>query len=212
MTKNRIIDHLVYSVPDLDKAMDDLENLLGIRPIFGGHHTTKGTKNALLNLGEGCYLEILAVDDQNKDIQPPRWMGIDLIEKPKMTRWCLKSNNLENDAKVIKAHLNTMGEISGGQREIGDGKLLKWEMILPLAAPEVELIPFMVNWGNSTAHPTDGLEAKCQLLKLELTHPSPDSLITLFKNLSLSPFKIEKGEEVKILAHLRCPNGLVQLG
>ena len=72
---NRRIDHIVYAVFDLDKSMDDFEELLGVRPIFGGYHKTFGTKNALINLDKGVYLELLAADNSNMDVQKPRWMG-----------------------------------------------------------------------------------------------------------------------------------------
>ena len=65
----RQIDHIVYTVPNLEKAIDWFAEISGIRPAFGGYHTTQGTKNAVVNLGNSCYLELLAADDANKDIQ-----------------------------------------------------------------------------------------------------------------------------------------------
>ena len=65
MKIGREIDHIVYCVPDLENGIDYIEELLGIRPVFGGRHLSNGTKNALLNLGDNCYLEILAVDDES---------------------------------------------------------------------------------------------------------------------------------------------------
>jgi len=63
MTKKT--DHIVYAVTNLEAAIDEFEKLSGLRPVFGGYHTTKGTKNALVNLGNECYLEILAIDEGN---------------------------------------------------------------------------------------------------------------------------------------------------
>ena len=93
MNIGRKIDHIVYAVPDLSAACDELEELLGVRPIFGGYHDSQGTKNALLNLGNQCYLELLAVDEANTKIEAPRWMGVDLIQHPRITRWAIKSDN-----------------------------------------------------------------------------------------------------------------------
>ena len=64
----RQIDHIVYTVPNLEKAMDWFTEISGIQPAFGGYHTTQGTKNAVVNLGNSCYLELLAADNENKNI------------------------------------------------------------------------------------------------------------------------------------------------
>jgi len=32
------IDHLVYASADLEREMDEIEALLGARPVRGGHH------------------------------------------------------------------------------------------------------------------------------------------------------------------------------
>ncbi|MCR9290191.1 MAG: VOC family protein [Bacteroidetes bacterium] len=210
MLTQRIVDHLVYAVPDLQTAMDDLEKLLGIRPNFGGYHTAKGTKNAVLNLGNGCYLEILAVDEENKEISSPRWMGVDLIDKPRMTRWCLKSNDLEKDSQTLKKYNPEMGEISGGQRKMSDGNLLAWSMIMPLAAPEVDLIPFMVDWRKSAIHPTEWMEDVCRLVALDFSHPHPEIINPILSEFSPNLI-ISKGKTARITAHINSPNGVVEL-
>jgi hypothetical protein len=54
------IDHLVYAAPNLDSAIDDLEERFGVRATLGGQHPAFGTKNALMSLGTDVYLEIIA--------------------------------------------------------------------------------------------------------------------------------------------------------
>lgn len=210
MLTKRQIDHIVYTVPDLEKSMDWLEELTGIRPNFGGYHTTKGTKNALLNLGNTCYLEILAADSDNTAIPTPRWMGVDFLTKPQITRWSLKSNNLPKDSLAVKAYNPAMGLIDGGQRKMTDGNLLRWEMILPLAAPEVALIPFMTDWQNSAIHPTDSMPEQCQLISLCFTHPDPNSLRTTLNNLFLD-IEVIKGDAIAIKMKMNTPNGIVEI-
>ena len=208
MPPNRSIDHIVYAVPDLEVAINDLENRLGVRPTFGGYHLTQGTKNALLNLGNQCYLELLAVDQENKDVTAPRWMGIDLIEQPRITRWALKSTELERDARILNNYDRHLGKIHSGQRKRSDGELLRWRMTLPTASPVVDLLPFMTDWQNSEAHPTDQLAEDCTLVSILFTHPQPNHILPIFEQLGIN-LDITQGSDIRIQIKVRGPKGIV---
>ncbi len=203
----RKTDHIVYTVPNLEAAIDEFEKLSGMRPVFGGYHTTKGTKNALINLGNDCYLEILAIDEVNTQVKPPRWMGVDLVKIPEITRWSLKSNQLHQDRKILQKYHPEMGVIQGGQRQTATGDTLTWEMILPLATPLVEVVPFMTDWQHSTIHPTHNLPQQCELIELLFTHPHPTTIQEIFSELNID-ILIQKAEKATIRAKIKSPNGV----
>ncbi len=207
MNIGREIDHLVYVVKDLEAAMIWFEIKLGCQVTFGGYHTTQGTKNALINLGNQCYLEILAIDG-NTSIPAPRWMGIDVFDEPQLTRWSLKSTDLQHDSQILKKYNPQMGEIKGGQRKTSSGNQLTWEMIMPLAKPAVEIIPFMTDWQQSAVHPTGQLPEECELIELELTHSSPHLIQKVVDELHING-TIKKGNEISIKAKIKCPNGII---
>ena len=206
----RQIDHIVYTVPNLEKAMDWFAEISGIQPAFGGYHTTQGTKNAVVNLGNSCYLELLAADDANKDIPPPRWMGVDFLEKAQMTRWSLKSTNLPKDRAILQEYQSAMGRIQGGQRKMTNGNLLTWEMIMPLAAPQVDIMPFMTDWQHSVVHPTDAMPEQCQLMSMAFTHPTPNLLYPTLTKLGLD-IDLTEGASVSIKAKIKCPKGIIEI-
>lgn len=210
MLENRIIDHIVYAVPDLEKAMLDFENRTGVAPTFGGYHTHQGTKNAIVNIGKDAYLEIITVDSANEAITGPRWMGVDLILEPKVTRWSLKSDQLSSDSIILQKYDPQMGEVKGGQRNTSSGDLLSWMMIMPLPHPEVEIVPFITSWGADSVHPTSNLPQNCRLLELQFTHPQPELFREVWQGLGLKR-AIAQGPVVEIKLVLDTPKGRVEL-
>ncbi|MGB3143578.1 MAG: VOC family protein [Maribacter sp.] len=207
----RKIDHLVYAVTNLEEAIEVLESKLGVRPIIGGHHASLGTKNALILLNEGMYFEILAIDHQNTKVAPPRWMGVDLHTKNQITRWSVTSQNLKKDAEILKEYNLDLGHVLKGSRQTPDGKLLQWELTLPKSEPEVELVPFCIDWNKSETHPSQQLpEMHCELLELQVTHPNPNTFSNIFEKLELN-LKVELAQETAIKAIIKCPKGIVAL-
>lgn len=207
----RQIDHIVYCVPDLEEAIHWFETNTGIRPTIGGRHLDQGTKNALVHMGDKCYLEILAIDKANTKMRKDRWMGVDRITRPRITRWCIQSRNLLADKKIIQQYIKDMGKIDTGKRETQNGSLLSWQMILPLSTPKVEIIPFMINWTDSDGHPTDSLLPGCKLIDIELHLNSEDSnrkqcMDSLFENLNL-----QHAQNSKISITLSCPKGILKI-
>ena len=206
----RQVDHIVYCVPNLKEAVDYFDSLLGIRPVIGGNHPSKGTKNALLNLGDKCYLEILAIDHNNHKVKGNRWMGIDLIKEPKITRWSLKSHNLDKDSRILSRQTPDLGIVNTGSRYTSDGRLLSWKMILPTSTPEVEILPFMTDWSESDSHPTDNLQAGCSLQTLQLLHPFPNRIQSTISELGLNII-VEQNDIPEIVILINSPNGLKEI-
>lgn len=167
------LDHLVYAVPDLPAALDWFEDQTGLRPAIGGRHPHQGTHNALINIGNGAYLEIVAADPENTEAAAPRWMGVDLITTPTMVRWSLKSDNLQQQATALRAIHHDLGTLHTARRQTPEGDHLQWQMTLPLPAPAVDIIPFFLDWSASDFHPTDRLDEAVSVLHLELGHPDP---------------------------------------
>lgn len=208
--KGRQIDHIVYSVPNLEASLKVFEKNLGIIPTIGGKHLSKGTHNALINLGNECYLEILAIDESNTAVSAPRWMGIDYLQGSKITRWSLKSTQIEKDSELLQRYNPDMGNIIEGNRALPSGETLSWKMTEPLSSPEVDLLPFMLDWSKSKVHPTEQLSQQCLLLDLEFYHPNSlmeqECFDEIFDNL-----EIKSGAEVQISATLSGPKGLMKI-
>ena len=211
MNTNNSLDHIVYAVSDLDLASKELEQKLGVAPIFGGHHTTEGTKNALINLKDGMYLELIAIDHNNKNIIQNRWMGVDLLTKNQITRFALTSEDLAKDSITLKKYDPTMGVLKKGSRYTASGHTLQWELLMPLPTPEVDLIPFMLDWSKSDTHPHKVLpDMGCTLIEMYATHPTPEKITPILEALGYD-LRIEKSNQTTIHITLDTPNGIVHL-
>jgi hypothetical protein len=203
------IDHIVYIVPDLEKALDHLEEVLGIRPSIGGRHLDRGTKNALLHIGHQSYLEILAADPENVDFQGERWMGIDLMDKPCISRWCLSSDQLEEEARLLKSWNPQMGKIQQCRRISPAGIELQWQMILPLAHPVIDVVPFFIDWSTSEKHPCDDLPRGCRLEEITFAAPQQEALNKQFTDYFKDALTF--GPSPKIHIQIRGPKGILRL-
>ncbi len=138
-------------------------------------------------------------------------MGIDFLQKDRITRWALKSNTLESDCNSLKMYNTKMGEIVDGSRNTEDGALLEWKLTLPLGTPEVEIVPFLIDWGTSGTHPCNSLpDSECKLIKFSATHPSPMDFEIVFKNLNCN-FDIQKNKQINMSAIIAGPKGTVFL-
>ena len=145
MDAGKLIDHIVLAVPDLQSTMQQFQDTYGIQTHYGGQHKDFGTHNALVNLGDDAYLEILAPDPNNTTFAGKRWMGADLSQQSIVARWALKSSNLETDKLSLSNFDKKYGDIIEGSRQKSDGSMLRWKMIKPLPNPLVDIVPFMVD-------------------------------------------------------------------
>ena len=54
------MDHLMVAIRSLPDGIAEFERMTGIKAVVGGKHPGRGTENALVSLGDGSYLEIIA--------------------------------------------------------------------------------------------------------------------------------------------------------
>jgi hypothetical protein len=150
-----LIDHLVYATPDLATTVEALTDRLGIVPTPGGAHPGRGTRNALVGLGDGAYLEIIGPDHGQPVPTSPRPFGIDALSTPALVTWCLRpAVPLEVAVEAASANGYELGPIVAMSRHRPDGVLLEWRLSVPdPAASEDGVLPFVIDW-DAAAHPS----------------------------------------------------------
>jgi hypothetical protein len=203
------IDHLVYATPDLAAGVVRVERLLGVSAVPGGQHPGGGTRNALIGLGHGTYLEIIGPDpDQPKPVRPRRF-GIDELKAPGLVTWAAKGTDLEAIVKTGKSNGFDLGQVQAGSRRRPDGVLLSWRVTISPALTEGGVVPFFIDWGN-TVHPSTDLPGGCSLVALRIEHPDPNSIKAGLSALGLN-LRVDKGTAPALVATIRTPRGEVEL-
>ncbi|SAK60341.1 glyoxalase [Caballeronia catudaia] len=73
MTEPRLkLDHLVIAARTLDEGARFVAAKFGIETVAGGAHPLMRTHNRLLNLWDGAYLEVIAMDPAAASVESPR--------------------------------------------------------------------------------------------------------------------------------------------
>jgi Glyoxalase-like domain len=203
------IDHLVYAVPRMEPACEALERLTGVRAAPGGVHPGQGTRNALLSLGPGCYLEIIGPDPEQAPPPEGRWFGIDHLEGPRLATWARRVTNLEKAVRRAEQAGIAMGTIRQGARTRADGVRLCWTLTDPRAMPWDGLIPFLIEWGSSP-HPSSTAPGGIGLRGLRGEHPEARRVQADLRALQLS-LEVRTSDRPALVASLETPRGTVEL-
>jgi len=203
------IDHLVYATPDLNTGIEAIEKLTGVRATPGGQHPGRGTRNALIALGPTSYLEIIGPDPEQPTPPNPRPFGIDGLKAPRLARWVVKGQNLEQLAAEASRKGIQLGEVISGKRQRPDGVLLTWRYTDPRVDLADGLVPFFIDWGES-AHPSATAAKGLTLIALRAEHPDAARVRKILTQLGLD-LPVRTGPAPALIATIDSPRGRVEL-
>ena len=204
-----LIDHLVYATPDLDLGIATIERLLGVRATAGGRHPGAGTRNALVALGPGTYLEIVGPDRTQPQPEQPRLFRIDEIDAPRLVTWAAKVDSIDQISRKARRLGVGLGGIVAGSRRRDDGVLLAWRYTNPRTVVADGIIPFLIDWGT-TPHPSESAVRGASLITLRVEHPQPEPIRDIARRLGLS-LQIDRGSQPALVATIASLRGEVEL-
>lgn len=169
------IDHFIIAARTRDEGIAALETALpSAKMVIGGQHIRMGTHNALLNLGGGIYIEVIAPDPSLPRPSRPRWFSLDeatmqerLEKGPHLIHWAVRTNSIAETTKLT----SLLGPIESMQR--GD---LKWLITIPEDGklPMDGCLPTVLEWQRG-GHPCERLPAsEWALSNFSISHPKPE--------------------------------------
>lgn len=198
------LDHIMYATPDLDQGIAEIAKLTGVTPAIGGSHPGRGTRNALLALGDDQYLEVIAPDPE-QDLTGN--LGSELIEHggSGVRGWAVAMDNLVAVSEITGERGLNPQPIIDMDRTTPQGVRLDWQILLLLGD---RMLPFFIDWKNSP-HPALSTPSGCTLTEFTVNVPQDQQYRSLMEILDID-VQVANGDE-KFGALLQTPSGVVEL-
>ena len=198
------IDHLLFAGPDLEAAAQAIAALTGVVPATGGSHPGFGTRNALLALDAGRYLEVIAPDPAQA-LAGTLGGALAALPGPRMLTVAFAASGLDAVAGAARA----AGAAPGAPIDMGrtrpDGVRLAWQVLRFEDAARGWAMPFVIDW-KDTPHPSASTPAGCALSRLVLTDPAPERLAALLAAIG-AEVEVVRGLATGAVAELDTPKG-----
>jgi catechol 2,3-dioxygenase-like lactoylglutathione lyase family enzyme len=203
-----VLDHILLGCRDLDAGIAFVERHTGVRAAFGGVHPGRGTRNALLSLGEKHYLEIIAPDPQQPNA--PDTFGLRQLAAPRLVTWAAHPGDLDAFAKTLRAANLAFDGPTPGSRKRPDGQLLQWRT-LNLRDNLGGLLPFFIEWSADTVHPSVDAPQCGRFAGLSLFAPQPELLMPTVEKLGLG-LTVLQGAESELRASISSGQPIISSG
>src|SRR5260370_29374466 len=146
-----LLDHMLLGCNDLDRGIAFVEDHTGVRAAFGGGRPGRGTRNALLSLGERRYLEVIAPDPaQSEMVHYPQLRS---MTDPRLIGWAVHPPDIAAVAKQLRENQVAFTGPDDGSRKRPDGRVLNSKTI-NLADDRAGLPPFFLEWSADSVHPS----------------------------------------------------------
>lgn len=133
-------DHVIYAVADLESGVRRFAEKWGLQSTGGGEHPEFGTRNAIVPVGPGQFIELMTVADA-RSRHPLRLALSEWLKSGDgPVALCLRPDDLN----AVAERLST--PIVPAERHNPDGEVLHWRLAGVEAALGAERLPFFIDW------------------------------------------------------------------
>jgi hypothetical protein len=198
-----LLDHIILGCNDLDRGIELVHENTGVRPAIGGVHPGRGTRNALLSLGERRYLEIIAPDPAQSEIL--HYPQLRTMTDPRLIGWAVHPLDIAAIVKQLGENKIAFQGPDDGSRKRPDGSVLNWKTV-NLADDRHGLLPFFIEWSADSVHPSKDAPARCRLEYFEIMSTDPDELTLALKRIGLD-LPVQRSDKARLRALISGPKG-----
>jgi len=202
------IDHVIVGIDSLERGMDLLRDFTGLTAVYGGAHPGRGTHNALLSLGDGKYLELLAPNPK-EPVSSPSNTELSRYKDLTPIGFAMRAPNAESLSVVFARRGLTHGSVRPGSRVRPDGSTLRWKTFTPWGADNRSILPFFIEWSPGP-HPSTDSPRGCRLSTVMVGAPEPNAVGELLQRASIG-VGVATTNRDGIWLWLNCPRGLFRL-
>lgn len=198
-----MLDHILLGCNDLDAGIAFVEERTGVRAAYGGVHPGRGTRNALLSLGERHYLEVIAPDPKQDSAEPftvGHLSALKQLTTPRLVGWAAHPGDVESLARRLRDEGIAAQGPSPGSRARPDGRSLRWKMLV-LADDRQGSLPFFIEWSSDSTHPSVDAPRGCRLEHFAVAGPDPAELAKTCQRLGIE-VAVERSEKPQIRARI----------
>jgi hypothetical protein len=139
------IDHVLYGVANLPDARQWFAREYDLPSTPGGTHPELGTENAVIPVGPGQYVELIAVVDESVTHPLPKVLNSLLAAGDRPIGLCLRPADLDEVAARLELRTAQM------HRQTPDGEVVEWRLAGMEAALGPQRLPFFIDWGSHAA-------------------------------------------------------------
>lgn len=184
-----------------------------MRPANGGVHPGRGTRNALLGLGQGRYLEVIAPDPAQKEVPKVRAELPAMLKQlaiPRLVGWAVRTLNIEASAERLRKYGVAFQGPTPGSRARPDGRVLHWKT-LNFDDDRDGVLPFLIEWGADSGHPSADAPAGCNLEGFAVVSTDSSALSAEFQEFGIDVV-VQSGKAAHLYAKIVGPKGTMVLG
>ncbi|WP_460770970.1 VOC family protein [Mariniluteicoccus flavus] len=209
------LDHLVFAAgPEgLVQTAERLGSLLGVESRDGGFHPTFGTRNRVIALTQGRYLEIVEVLDHPAAEKAPFGQAVRARSEAGggWLGWAVSVDDIAPFEKRLGR------EAVNGVRNFPDGRRLTWKQLGVKGLQSDPQLPFFVKWTSEEAVLPKALKGEIELIRVEVAgdqHRLEDWLggqcPAMFSDVDIE-WMAPNGTPGIVAAHFRTPAGKVRI-
>ena len=207
-----LLDHVILGCNDLDAGIRFVQEGTGVRAAPGGVHPNRGTSNALLSLGDRHYLEIMAPEPNARDVQAwadPQLEVLKGLANPRLMRWAVHPNDIDSLAKKFReSGLQILGPWPGS-RTRPDGRIVSWKSF-SLADDRHGLLPFFIEWGKDSVHPSSDAPTGCHLERFALADRDTEELFKALRRIEVEA-PVERSQTTQLHLRITGPKGALEI-
>ncbi len=168
---DNVLDHIVLAAPDLEKAMEQFEQMTGIMPTHVGPLQGLGAKTAHVGLDNNRYIEILA-----PDLESPGPLGDELktLEEGTLApyHYSIRSSEV---SRLIEGYVyDVLGwdpDHIAMVQALPDNSIRQWDLLTMYGHDMGGCAPYYVRWNDPAHHPTASIPLNAILVACTVRAP-----------------------------------------